>query len=109
MVLTKEDLKVVRNFLYDVRLKWYNIGLELGIDSGTLDEIQFKNHKDPGACLREMIKVWLKQIDTPTTWERIAEALRSPCIDEKELAENGKAVNFKYCSAVKSKQSNCSG
>ena len=89
MALTKKDLRVVRDFLYDVRLKWYNIGLELGIDSITLDEIQFTYNKDPGTCLRELIKVWLKQIDTPTTWEKIAEALRSPCIDEKELADNG--------------------
>ena len=47
-------------------------------------------HSDLGDCLVEMIKLWLKSIDPPPTWEALGEALASKPIGEAELARNGK-------------------
>ena len=32
-----KHLKIVRKATWDVRVKWYNLGLQLGIDVGTLN------------------------------------------------------------------------
>ena len=88
MALSENDLKMVRNFLFDVRRKWYDIGIELGVRKTELDII--KDHSfDPSDCLREMIAIWLKSYDFPPTWQALAEALESPVIREKKLAAEG--------------------
>lgn len=80
-------LKQVRNFLYLVRLKWYDIGLELEIKIEDLDEIKAVNHNDPSKCLTEMIKVWLT---LEPTWEALADALQAKAIKEIALSRKGK-------------------
>ena len=88
MALHKKNLKEVRDFLYDVRLKWYDLGLEVGVEVEDLDEIE-TTQKDPGVCLREVLKKRLKLVD-PLTWKTIGEALRAKAIDVPKLAEKGK-------------------
>ena len=80
------SLKEARNLLYDVRLKWYDIGVELNVDEKKLDEIKFKNKEDPGVCLREMLRVCL---ENTLTWRAIAEALEAKAISELRLASEG--------------------
>lgn len=82
-------LTKVRDFLYGVRLKWYDIGLELEIEEEELDVIKHKENNDPSKCLREMIKVWLKSVDKPPTWEALAEALKAKAVNEVALARKG--------------------
>ena len=54
----------------------------LGIHSGILDNIAAKNCDN---CLREMLKVWLKQVDPPPRWQAVvAEALE--VLGEPKLA-----------------------
>ena len=83
------SLKNVRSFLYEVKLKWYDLGIELDVEVETLDEIKASNRDDHGACLREMIKVRLGFVDKPLTWTHIADALNAKAINEQKLAEQG--------------------
>lgn len=92
-VLTIKNLRQVRDFLFQVRLKWYNIGLELGIDVTDLDEIKYTNNDIPRKCLLEMLKVWLNLVENSPTWKALSKALRTEPIDELALAEDG--VNLK--------------
>lgn len=46
--------KNIRTLLYDVRLKWYDIGIELGFSKVYLDEIKARSD-EPAACLYELI------------------------------------------------------
>jgi hypothetical protein len=84
------DLVTVRDFLFDVRLKWYDIGMELMVKEGELDIIQSRNKDDFEVCLREMLKVRLKSFrNGPLTWKNIAEALEKKAISELQLASEG--------------------
>ena len=92
MPLSIEDLKEVRGLLYPVRRKWYSIGIELKIKIGELDTIKY-NHRfdsDPGDCLIELLKIWLKSINPPPTWKALGDALKEDTVDEAELAGTGK-------------------
>ena len=84
--LTILDLKDVRTLLYEVRRKWYDIGIELEIPIGKLDTIKAKLLDDYGACLVEMIKEWLNSGEA-ATWEALVEALRAKPVDEGKLAD----------------------
>ena len=92
--LTQSDLVTVKRFLYDVKRKWYNIGLELGVEHNKLDEIQDKHGTDYDTCLREMLKIWLKFYPNKPTWRQLADALKEQAIDERELADDGMVA---YC------------
>lgn len=89
MSLRKEDLRKVRNFLIDVCLKWYDLGVELDVEEEALDEIKSVNSNQPRVCLREMLKVRLRAVDNPLSWKILAEALKSKVINEVELARKG--------------------
>ena len=83
------SLKIVREFLYPIKRKWYDLGIELDIPGDELDEIKSKNRDDYGACLGDMITVRLKFRDDPLTWGHLADALKARAINELELAEEG--------------------
>ena len=89
MPLTKKDLVKVRGLLYDVRRKWYDIGLELGIPATELDNIKIQYHNDLDDCLREVVRMWLKSCDIPPTWQALANALQAKAVNEKALAAQG--------------------
>ena len=87
--LTKEDLVKVRDFLYYVKLKWYDLGLELGVKEEDLDEIKSQCGGKSADCLRDMIKKWLRFFPDKPTWEKLATALEAKAVNEKELAIQG--------------------
>ena len=98
------SLKNLRNFLYPIRLKWYDLGIELDVPGEELDEIKSKNKDDHGACLRDMITARLKFKDDPLTWGHLADALKARAINELELAEKGNLftnLTTQYCSCPK--------
>ena len=88
MALTEKDLRKVRDFLFEVRLKWYDIGIELDMEQEELDVIKQHNHNEPSKCLSEMVTSWLKSYDNPT-WQALAGALESRVVNEKKLAKTG--------------------
>ena len=65
---------------------WEDIGLFLEIDSDLLDTIKEDHHYQSKDCFKEMIKLWLKQVDPPPTWSAIIEAIR--VLGHESLAEN---------------------
>ena len=85
-VLNVEHLTAVRSKVWDARAKWYDIGLELGIDPGTLDAIK-SNNDNVEDRLREMLRKWLNKIDPPPTNSQLAKALESRSVGYCHLAE----------------------
>lgn len=87
------DLAVVRKALFDVRAKWYHIGIELGLPVGTLDAIrtQFTDLTD---CVTEMCSKWLKGTHPSPTWDDLIKAVESPFVGEICLAQK---LRKTYC------------
>ena len=76
------------NELITVAHKWFNIGIQLGIDYYTLKGFEQQHKDDLSRCLSEMLHCWLKgNGKSCVKWETIVEALRSPSINETGLAE----------------------
>ena len=88
-----DDLNDVRKELLDVSSKWYDVGLELRLRTGDLENIECQN-QDVRICLRKMLFHWLKKVDPPPTWEGLACALESRTVGEPRLAEQ---LRTKYC------------
>lgn len=88
------DLATVLSELYPCRSKWYLLSIQLRVDMGSLDrfKVQYTDSRD---LLREVIKTWLTTSDNPT-WEAMAQALKSPIIEESRLAME---LQQKYCSS----------
>ena len=83
------------NELYDVRTKWYMIGLGLRLRPPDLDAMS----GNPQDCLKSSLSKWLKGIDPPPTWQAIVAVLRSPLVDEKRKA---KELEEKFCRDIPS-------
>ena len=86
--LKVNDLPQVYRSVFDARTKWYDIGLELGIDAETLNCIEKENPRQLQDCLRNMLKTWLERAHPRPTWEALIEALKSPLVDREDLILN---------------------
>ena len=89
MALSEGDLAKVRDFLLPVRQKWYDIGLELKVESWEIDEIKAK-YSNFRICLREMLRARLRSAGNPLTWNEVTKAKR---IYEKGLSLEGKIAD----------------
>ena len=56
-------------------VKWYNLGLQLGIEDTELDVIEENSPKDIDACKRNMFKAWLRITPSPS-YQQLVEALQ---------------------------------
>ena len=83
--LEEDDLGTVHEELYDVRMKWYDLGLKLGVSVAVLDRIR-QEFSSPSDCLLEVLKHWLQSSPLPT-WEDVCAALRSRTVGEHPLAQ----------------------
>ena len=84
------SVREVRELLYVIRKKWYDIGIELDVTLEDLDKIKYKNEDDPHACLTDLLALRLRAIDPcPLTWKNIAEALRARAVAKPDLANEG--------------------
>ena len=81
-------LSVLVEELFDVKKKWYNIGLQLNVPEETLDEIECACRDDFEVALRRVLKEWRKQIEPRPTWDGLVVALRTRTVNEQELAAN---------------------
>ena len=86
-ILTTKYLGTVQAALWDARPKWYNIGIQLGIDVTDLDVIRDRNMKNADECITEMLVNWLRNASYPPTWDYIVKALQSPTINLPQIAE----------------------
>ena len=84
--VTKNDVQKLINILTRVAWKWYELGLQLGIQDWLLRIIRKKHSNDCEAQLREMLMERLNQGE-PLTWGALVEALESESVREHEVAE----------------------
>ena len=54
--------------------KWYNLGLQLGIEDTELDMIEENNPKDIDTCKRKMFNAWRRITPSPS-YQQLVEAL----------------------------------
>ena len=92
--LNLDDLGCVLEELVDISTQWYNLGLQLSIRIGQLDNIS-EQFPAPLTRLREMLKVWLANFDN-TSWKTLTSALKSKSVGATQLAD---ALETKYCLA----------
>ena len=99
--LTTGDMKKICNSIWDARMKWYNIGIQLEIDTSILDTIKHDND-NVDSCLTAMLTGWLKQTTPSPTWQALVDALQSPMVGFRHLAES---IEKKYFDRGKPKSS----
>ena len=84
----------VRGILYPMREKWYHLGIQLKIDTGTMNSIRAQYQNNPSDCLLQMLKEWLNHSSLLPTWEALVTSLTSEHIGESELAQT---IIEKHC------------
>ena len=62
--------------------KWFDIGIQLGVDAQRLQNIAQQCHNDSEVGLREMLILRLKQ---ELTWDMLATALSTPAVGGQRL------------------------
>ena len=85
--MTEDGLRDVRRAVWDIRRKWFDLGIELGIPLSVLSTIRDQYRDTFSDCLTQMLSEWLKRRSPPPTWRALAAALREPVIDEEALAD----------------------
>ena len=94
---TEPTLKALLNELHPVRDSWFKIGLELDIPHTELICFR-KRHSDFSDAMCEMLIHWLKtNVNPPPTWEAVVIALRSPLVNEMNVATQ---LELKYCPSM---------
>ena len=69
---------------------WKSIGVFLDIDGDDLDRIESERNGVVIDCLREMLSWWLKQVNLPTTWNDLIDAVEQ--VDERKAKELRKKI-----------------
>ena len=67
--------------------KWFEMGLQLGVNPKDLKTIQHDAKNSKAACI-EMFTEWLGNANTEKSWEKVLNALRSRSVGENTLAKN---------------------
>ncbi len=78
------DFSDVYRALYQASPKWYNLGLALGLDAGTLNIIEHDN-KECETCLRKALDQ--RHAVRRLPWAEIDQALRQPTVQMNSLAD----------------------
>ena len=66
---------LLREISDEVSPRWEDIGLQLQLSPNILEIIKKDNPGDCRACLREMLKEWMKQLEPPPSWRAIVTAI----------------------------------
>ena len=85
-ILEIGDLRTIQNKTWSARWKWYHTGIELDISVDTLEAINLNNHGNCDRCYTAMLTEWLRTASPRPTWSTLAEALRSPPVNMRNLA-----------------------
>ena len=81
------SLKAALDSISTLTAEWFNLGVALGLSSGTLREIQYNHPRDARRCLTEMMIAWLQIKDnSQPSWKSLASALSSPLVNRIEIA-----------------------
>ena len=82
--LSIDDIQKVREKVWRVRVKWYDVGIELGLAVDDLDVISEHNRDKPDKCVTEMLITWFR--GGKATWKALITALKRPPFDYVDLA-----------------------
>ena len=79
---------MVINELGSVINKWFQIGIQLGVDETKLRQIE-ADHRTADRCLSEVIMFWLNgNTNIDITWNSLIKALEASIVNEKGLAKS---------------------
>ena len=90
-ILDSNNMREVLDWTWDYRANWTIIGIELGIDTSTLDAIGKNNHHKVEDCLVQMLGTWLRG---KATRSAMTKALQS----SKVTAAATSAQGISFCS-----------
>ena len=82
----KPILRELVDYVDDVALEWWNIGLNLLDNSEARLAIINKDYSDNRQRCTQMFRLWL-QIDTNASWEKLIRVLKLPAIGLPVVAE----------------------
>ena len=85
----KNIMRVLQN---KVSNKWEDIGIQLEIEDGQLQQIGLDKAGDSKACLREMLRVWLRRVNPPPSWSELADSL-----DVENYEDIASQIKAEYC------------
>ncbi len=88
-----DDLQEVFSALKSAAIKWFNLGLALGIKYDNLESIKSDNNGVTD-CLREMLAHWLRSSPS-RTWTDICNGLRNGTVELIALADK---IEEEHCS-----------
>ena len=81
------SLRSILDSISTLTAEWFNLGVALGLSSGTLRELESNYRGDARRCLTEMVIVWLQMKDNAQpSWQALASALSSPLVNRIEIA-----------------------
>ena len=91
--ISSQNFDLAYNTLYNVRAKWYEFGLALGLLTDTLDSIKEDENYTEGRLRRVLSRrMEIKQL----TWDEVVVALRRPTVNRNDLAEKIEKGDFNY-------------
>ena len=86
--LTLDDLVVVQRKMWDARMKWFNIGLELSMSATDLEAIGSDCRDEVDKCFRKVLQHWLSNsAKLERTWPTLISALKSKTVGFGEVAD----------------------
>ena len=56
--------------------KWHQLGVQLEIDSATLNTIEYNHPRDAQRCMTEVITMWLQNAPE-CSWAKLAQAVKA--------------------------------
>ena len=72
---TRLELRDIQNELGDVT-DWYQLGVQLGIKTAYLDQIQMNNPRNAQQCKTNVLDFWLRNAPE-CSWVKLAEAVEA--------------------------------
>ena len=87
------DLKEVRNCIWDAQVKWFHLGVELGLCPSSLEAIRTKFSNDPAECFSQMLMDWMAGQGLEPTWKNLSSALKALPVNHPAIA---KVIKEKY-------------
>lgn len=86
VLLTLQDLAIVRRSVWPARIKWFEMGVKLKLNTEWLESLRERFSNDPKECLTTMLVEWLK--GAKPTWVDLNNALRDPSVGMVDIATN---------------------
>ena len=94
----------LQDALSEVTARWYDLGLRLGLSTGTLDAIQATSRHVAADSMRGMLRTWLEEASEKACWSDIVTALRA--LRRNDVADK---VAKKYCNSTGDSSQSASG